>query len=147
MQTRQRKAQISFEYLVIVGLAILVIVPALLFFLSFTGGSEDAVTHAKMGEIGSQMLKTSSDAYALGRHSWLTLDVTLPESTESVQIPLGTDELVFSYGTKYGTSQAVFFSKVPLQSEAADGILVQDRAGVVSFRFTSYGANVTVSNE
>ena len=144
------RGQISFEYLIIVGLALLVIVPALFFFLTFTGGGEDAVLHSRVAELGTQMVRTAGDSYALGRHSWLTLDVNIPEDVESISVYSDGSEYEFAvrYLTSHGTSEAVFYSPTPLTHQAISSssnlTLVQDRVGQVSFRFTSQGTNVTV---
>ena len=142
---RCSRAQISFEYLIIVGLAILIIVPALFFFLSFTSGGEDAVTHSRVGEIGTEMIRSTNDVYALGRHSWLTLDLILPEEIESISMYSGDDsnEYVITYLTSHGSSSAVFYSSTPLNVQGSQDI-VSDRVGQVSLRFTSCGTNVSV---
>ena len=156
---RDVRGQISFEYLVIVGLAILVIVPALLFFLTFASGGDDAVAHTRVAEIGSQFLSTSSEVFSLGRNSWLTLDVTLPETIENISINHNTstlDELIITYRTKNGPTDAVFFSDVSLGNASADPssggslidgaqyLLTSERVGVASFRLTSAGEYVWV---
>lgn len=149
------KGQISFEYLVIVGLALLVIVPALLFFLTFTRGGDDSVTHARVAEIGSEMTAVSSEVFALGKSSWLTLDTSIPETVENVSIihhvgPNTPDEIVITYRTKNGLSQGVFFSGVPLSNSSKSlndneqGLVFNERVGVVSMRFTSGGEFVWV---
>lgn len=148
------RGQISFEYLVIVGLALLVIVPALLFFLTFTSGGDDSVTHARVAEIGSEMIAISSEVFALGRNSWLTLDTTIPESVENLSVINNSgypDEIVITYRTKNGLSQGVFFTDVPLSndtvllSDSSPAPVFDDRVGVVSLRFTSRGDFVQVS--
>ena len=148
------RAQISFEYLVIVGLAILVIVPALLFFLTFASGGDDSVAHTRVAEIGSQMLSTSSEVFSLGRGSWLTLDVTIPETVENASIihnANAADEIIITYRTKNGPTTAVFFSEVALSNTSSalgDGdqaVLFSDGVGVVSMRITSAGQFVWVA--
>ena len=150
---RSTRAQISFEYLVIVGLAILVIVPALLFFLTFASGGDDSVAHTRVAEIGSQLIGTSAEVFALGRNSWLTLDVTLPETVESVTITHydnAPDELVISYRTSNGVTNGVFFSDVDLANSTAAPtnestyVVLSERIGVVSLRLTSAGQFVWV---
>ncbi len=148
------RGQISFEYLVIVGLALLVIVPALLFFLTFTRGGDDSVTHARVAEIGSEMTALSSEVFSLGKSSWLTLDTLIPETVENVSVIRNTgslDELVITYRTQNGLSQGVFFSSVPLANstdpvaEGSQSLLFSERVGIVSLRFTSGGDFVWVS--
>jgi len=148
------RGQISFEYLVIVGLALLVIVPALLFFLTFTRGGDDSVTHARVAEIGAEVGAVSSEVFSLGKNSWLTLDTSIPETIENVSIVhynAGTpDELVITYRTKNGLSQGVFFSDVPLSNgtsaldDGESALVFHDRVGVVSLRLTSQGDFVQV---
>lgn len=148
-----RRAQISFEYLVIVGIAIMVIVPTLLFFLTFTGTSEDSVSHSRVNEIGLEMMETAQNVYALGKHSWLTLDVNVPDSVNGFYIS-DIGELIIQYDTKHGPTDAVFYltnhlvllnkTNQGLGSSEELNIITSGRPGIMSFRFTSRGANVTV---
>lgn len=144
------RAQVSFEYLVIVGLAIMIIVPSLLFFLTFSGGNEVSATHNRVNEIGLDMVRTAANTYALGKHSWLTLDVNLPEGVEGVYLT-DSDELVIRYHTNYGLSEALFFPNVALTNSSGVitageyNSIVADRPGIVSFKFTSLGDRINVS--
>lgn len=149
------RGQISFEYLVIVGIAILIIVPTLLFFLSFSQGNEDTAVHSAVNGIGLSMLDISSEVYSLGIHSWNTLDVNVPESVTGIYLS-NQNELVIQYYTKYGLTDAVFYPVITL-TNATDTIqlidptklnpVVIDRTGIVSLRFTSQGTNVSISVE
>jgi uncharacterized protein (UPF0333 family) len=148
------KGQVSFEYLVIIGLAMLLILPAVLFFFQTAGGIDDAAVHLQVNEIGLEMSATAANAYALGRNAWLTLDVTVPEAVEQFYIMdphEGGNELIITYNTEHGLMDAVFFPIITI-TNATDSIgaagrhlLAKARPGIMSFRFTSQGLNVSVS--
>lgn len=131
----------------------MVIVPTLLFFLTFTGTSADSVSHSRVNEIGMEMMETAQNVYALGRHSWLTLDVNVPDSVDGFYIS-NSSEIVIQYNTKYGLTDAVFYPRNDLVILNASGlglnsaeelnIIAAGRPGVMSLRFTSQGQNVTV---
>lgn len=150
------RGQISFEYLVIVGLAIIIIVPTLLFFLGFSQGNEDTAVHGTVNAIGLSMVDVASEVYALGRNSWNTLDVNFPEAVTGVYIS-NRNEIVIQYYTKHGQVDAVFYPSVVLTNETdnletggstkvLNPILV-DRTGLVALRFLSLGTNVSVRVE
>jgi len=145
------RGQISFEYLVIVGISILIIVPTLLFFLGFSQGNEDVATHSAVNGIGLSMVEMASEVYSLGKNSWNTLEVNAPEGVTGMYIS-NKNEIVIQYYTKYGLTNAVFYPIVTLTNETDTLItdttalnpIVVGRTGILSFRFLSQGTNVSV---
>lgn len=104
-----RKAQSSVEYMFIVVLALTLILPASFLFFDFSKSSEDAVIGSQINRVGNEILATTEQVYVIGNGSRVTLELVLPETLESVVI-YDEVELVISYHTQTGLSQAVFFS-------------------------------------
>jgi len=151
-----RHGQVSFEYLIIVGVALMLIVPALVFFLRTSAGIDDASSHLRVHEIGLEMTSTAANVYALGRFSRLTLDVSVPEAIEGFYVVPGLagepNELIIRYYTRHGLTEAVFFPLVKLTNASdtillvGESVLVNARPGIMSLRFVSQGLNVSVSD-
>ena len=110
-----RKAQSSVEYLFIVVLALTLILPASFLFFDFSKSSEDAVISAQINRVGTSILATAEQVYVIGNNSRVTLTLVLPDILESVII-YDEEELVISYYTQTGLSQAVFFSDISIMN-------------------------------
>jgi len=135
--------QSSLEYLIIVGIALGILVPAVFFFASYTSSRGAAGTAGQIAEIGTSMVTAASEAYALGAGARRQVDVTLPEGVARIWVQ--GSELAFSYESPNGVSDAVFFAAVPLNSSYPDGNVTVPHAGATRFRFVSLGASVSVT--
>ena len=105
------KAQSSVEYLFIVVLALTLILPASFLFFDFSRSSEGAVISSQINRVGNQLLSSAEQVYVIGNNSRVTLNLVLPDNLISA-IVYDEVELVISYYTQTGVSQAVFFSDV-----------------------------------
>ena len=149
------RGQLSFEYILIIGMALLIIVPSIMFFLRYSQGSKDAVTHNRVQEIGLAMTKSAAEAYALGKSSWLTLEVNMPAEVEGVYASkafgagFAETELVINYRTQQGVTTAVFYPPIPIvnATESAEdmNVISERRQGIVRYRFSSLGNRVAVA--
>lgn len=115
---RSRNGQSSIEYLFIVVLALTLILPASFLFFDFSRSSEDSVISSQINRVGNDILSSAEQVYVIGNNSRVTLDLVLPDSLESVVI-YDEVELVVSYYTQTGLSQAVFFSDVNITNGTA----------------------------
>ena len=104
-----KKAQSSMEYLFIVVLALTLILPASFLFFDFSKTSEDSVISAQINRFGMGILASAEQVYVIGNNSRVTLEFVLPDSLVSAVI-YEEQELVISYYTQTGLTQAVFFS-------------------------------------
>ena len=106
------------EYLFVVVLSLALILPASFLFFDFSKGSEDAVVASQVNRIGNRIVSSAEEMYVLGDDSRVTLDLVMPDSLESMEI-YGERELVVSYYTQTGLSQAVFFSDINMTNGTA----------------------------
>ena len=137
------RGQASLEYLIIVGIALGLLVPAVFFFASYSSGRSSSASAAQINEVGLSMVSAASEAYALGAGARRQVEAELPEGITRIWVS-GT-ELSFRYENEQGFSDAVFFAAVPLATAYADGNVTRPHAGVTRFRFVSNGATVTVT--
>jgi hypothetical protein len=137
------RAQSSLEYLIIVGIALGLLVPAVFFFASYSKSRESSGTSAQINEIGLQIVSTASETYALGKNARRQVDAAMPAGVRRIYVS-GT-ELIIVYETQKGISEAVFFASVPLVTPYSDGNVSIAHAGLTHFRMTSLGLSVNVS--
>jgi len=104
----RKKGQGSVEYLSIVGIALMILIPATILFTNYTRSANEEVLANQLNMIGQRILNKAEEMYVVGADSWSTIEATFPESFESATLYDGKD-LVFKYGTSGGYSQVVFF--------------------------------------
>jgi len=131
-----KSGQVSVEYLVIVGIALGLLIPGVLFFYVYSQSNVGSTTSSRINDAGLQMISTANNAYAQGTGAWQTLEFIMPESVTRVYT--NDTELVFVYETQDGTSHAVFFSPVTLVTSLPDGnISKEPHPGATRYRFTT----------
>lgn len=107
------KAQISTEYLIILGVAIAAILPAGYFFYQYSSSSDDQTTRSQIEVIGNEILVNAESVYGLAEGSLVSLDVKYPDSIIDIYI-MDFNELIIKYELSIGVTESVFFSKVAL---------------------------------
>jgi uncharacterized protein (UPF0333 family) len=138
------RGQVSVEYLVIVGIAIGLLIPAVLFFYAYSQTNEGTAVSSRVNEIGLQMVSTSKSAYALGVGSRQSLEFTMPEGITRVYV--NGPELTIQYQTRSGAlSEAVFFSNIALVTSFTNGDVAAVHPGPTHYRFVSQGGQVNIT--
>jgi hypothetical protein len=148
------RAQISLEYLVIIGVALGLLLPGVYFFFFYSKSSIEGTTSTRLNDIGLKMLSTAKGSYALGAGARQTIDLVMPDAVTGITIsrtggaPGAVSELVFTYDTPYGPSEAVFFSDVKILNEldSTDGNLSTPHSGLTRYQFVSNGQNVSITD-
>lgn len=136
------KAQISTEYLIILGIAIAAILPAGYFFYTYSTASNDKTIRGQVENIGNQMLVNAESIYGLSDGSLVTLDVKFPENIRDIYI-LEEKDLVISYELSSGITESVFFSKIPLSGNYTYPDKSSGTLPITNSTFTDANANIT----
>lgn len=148
MWCSRRRAQASVEYLFVVALALLLIIPATYLFFDFSKDSEDSVVAAQINRLGLQITTKAEEIYVLGNNSRVTLELSVPDAIASAII-YDERELVMSYYTQSGTSQAVFFTDFNMTNGThrcvSNPCNVSLPPGLVRLRVISRGDHVWVA--
>ena len=108
-----RRAQVSMEYLVVVGIALLILIPGSYFFYKYSRNTNDQVVRSQIDSVGSQIVSQAKSVYSFGKDNRVTIDINIPAEVKNVTLYDG-EELVFTYGSNSGTQEALFFTDVNL---------------------------------
>lgn len=112
-KTLKSKAQVSVEYLIIIGLSFSILIPGGYFFYNYSKNSNEGTIRTQITQIGTAMITSAESIYGLSEGSLVTLDLRYPPNIRDIYI-LGGKELVIKYELSSGMNEAVFFSKVTL---------------------------------
>jgi len=142
-----KRGQSSVEYLFVVALSLMLIVPASFLFLGYSSSQEDTIVSAQINRIGNEILTKSEEMYVIGNNSWMTLELTLPSNFQNATI-YGEKELVIDYFVRTGYTQAVFFSDVNITNGThrciANPCSVRLTPGINNVRILSRGDYISL---
>jgi len=82
------------EYLLVTGLIMLVIVPSIYIFYSYSHKSNEEIAQSQVNRFGTQIIDAAEEIYYLGGPSKTTLDLTMPKGVKGMEI-WRNQELVF----------------------------------------------------
>ena len=119
MEGSHHKSQSSVEYLIIVALTFVIIVPTTYLFYTYSQQSTDELSDSQLTKIGRNIVDTTESVYYSGLNSKAVLDFNLPENVQSVIIIDGR-ELVFNMSTHFGVSEVVFFSSINMTTDGSN---------------------------
>jgi uncharacterized protein (UPF0333 family) len=97
------KAQIATEYVIIVGFAILIIIPLALIFSRYIMDTQSQVTSTQADRISKQIVDAAESVYYMGAPSKTTIKVYMPKDVISINIT--SKEITFVISTKAGPSE------------------------------------------
>lgn len=129
------------EYLMMVGVAFMILVPMMYIFYDFTTSTRDEIALAKLDKIGNTIVNTAEEVFFLGPPSKSTIYYTMPQGVVHAEVR-GPDILVFYYGGLYDSSsdslmnskQVIIPSNVPLEFDPSadlDSLLSSGRKSLV----------------
>jgi hypothetical protein len=140
------KAQAALEYLMIVGLAFVIIMPMVYMFYSYTVSTQEEVGMAKIHKIGVDIAAAAEDVYYLGEPSRSTIKVNMPEMIAGVSVldaaPGYTGSLIIFYFGDVGLNQSIVIpSKIPLDLDLNEEDYSPGRKEII-VEATSQGARI-----
>jgi len=150
-----KKGQGAFEYIMVVGIAMILIVPGAVLFFNYSKRSADETLRAQIDMVGKDIVEGVEKVYYIGENSWETVKVDVPDNVNWIYV-LDDYELVIVYDTQVGLSEAVFYSDIPMTTPylPIDGKYyinditdptVKSHAGLRIIRITSRGTFVVIN--
>ena len=103
-------AQVSVEYMLVMGFAALMTVPLLLIYYTYSSDSSDSVATGQAIQIARRIVDSSESVYYLGKPSQTTLKLNFPDRISSAN--LSNREVIFQIKTKNGITDIVEVSSV-----------------------------------
>jgi len=101
MNGTKKEAQISVEYLMIMGFVTVITIPLIIIYFTFTQESGDEIKSTQILQISKKIIDAAESVYYLGEPSQTTLRVNIPNNVIGINLSSGK-EVVFKIKTKAG---------------------------------------------
>ncbi len=112
MKKKERKGQISIEYLMIVGFVTFVVIGILGIAFFYSGAIKDKIKETQINNYANKIISTSESVFFAGEPSKATISAYLPDNVR--QIEISGNELTINFSSSSGTNIVEFTSEVQL---------------------------------
>lgn len=109
---KRNKAQVSIEYLIIVGFVTFVVMAIIGIALFYSGTIKDKIKENQVGNYANKIIATAESVYYAGEPSKATISGYLPESVKDIRIE--ENSLVITFSTSSGKNIIAYSSDVPI---------------------------------
>ncbi len=110
MKKRDRKAQVSMEYMIVIGFVTFVVLVLLIQSFFYRRQVENQVSTTQGEQIVKSIIDTSEQVYYVGKPTKTTLKVSMPDGIQSLDFVNGT--VLMRIKTQSGISDITYPSKV-----------------------------------
>lgn len=107
-----KKAQVSFEYLVIMGFVTVILILILSISIFYSSSVEDQIKVTQMNNYANKIISSAESVFYSGKPSKATITAYLPKDIKEIEIV--DNSLVISIQTSSGLNKRVFESNVPI---------------------------------
>jgi uncharacterized protein (UPF0333 family) len=162
----KKRGQAAVEFLMVVGVAFTMLVPALYLFTQYSSTSNQIVIASQVERIGKEIISSAESVYYYGKNSKSTIKLSFPEKINSIYlnpkknktcaedtITDDTDscvsELVFNVSIFGGESHFVFYTPINITLNITSEYSMQDavQAGLKSLAIESYGDYINITRK
>lgn len=105
----QNKTQSSLEYLLVVALTFVIMVPTAYLLYSYSKESAQEIKDSQITQIGKTIVDSAEAIFYSGEGSKTEIELNIPDNVNKVEIIDGR-ELVFNVRADFGSSDIIFFS-------------------------------------
>jgi len=109
----KKRGQVSIEYMIIVGIATVVIISLLAISNYYSKEVETTINTNQIDRIAKEIVDTAESMYYFGEPSKTTIKVFIPEGIKHINI--SNNELNFKVRTQTGLTDMSYGSSVPMQ--------------------------------
>lgn len=110
------------EYLLIVAIAFIIIVPAAFVFYNYSKESSQEISDSEIAKLGKAIVDAAEVVYYSGEGAKTVLELNVPDNLANTFIVDGR-ELVLNMTTSFGNSEVVFFSSVNLTTDSSNCVV------------------------
>jgi len=107
-----KKLQVSFEYLIIMGFIMFVIIAVLGIAIFYGGTINDQIKETQLGNCANKIISTTESVFYAGQPSKATISCFFPDNIKNLSID--DDNLYIESFTSSGVSTRAFPSNVPI---------------------------------
>lgn len=119
MQKKAKFAQVSIEYLIVVGFVTFVIITILGIAFFYSGAIKDRIKTTQINNFANKIISTSESIFYYGKPSKATISVYLPDNVKDINIT--DNNLYITFQTSSGPNKIAFSSKVPISGTLSSG--------------------------
>jgi uncharacterized protein (UPF0333 family) len=112
IKKRERRGQISMEYLIVTGFVVFVIVGILGVALYYSTSLKDGVTTYNLNNFGNKVTSAAESVFYSGSPSQATISAYLPEGVREIGIV--ENAIYMNVSTSTGILSVAYFSDVPI---------------------------------
>lgn len=163
----QKKGQAAVEFLMVVGVAFTMLVPAFFLFSMYSETSNQIIIASQIDRMGKEMIANIESIYYYGKHSKTTLKVNFPKRIQDIYLnprlhyPQDTDdcmdddkaclsEIVFEtdlFSAGGDNSHFVYFTHINVSADFTGELSEREAVtqGLKTFTIESYGDYVNIS--
>lgn len=132
-----KKAQISVEYLIILGFLIFVVISILGVAFFYAGNVRDKIVMSQVTSFANKVVSTAESVFYSGEPSKATISGYIPQEVRDIEIL--EDSLIIDVQTSAGVSKVSFSSEVPIT-----GSITSDQ-GIKKIKIEAVGNQVVIS--
>lgn len=132
-----KKAQVSFEYLIIMGFVTFVIIGVLGVSFLYSAGIKDRLKVIQIENFGNKITTSAETVFHSGEPSKITISTYLPENVEKVEII--ENNVVITFELSSGKSKVAFSSKVPIQGT------ISSYSGIKNLKIEAFADRAQIS--
>ncbi len=110
---KPKRSQAAMEYLMVAGIAFVIIVPMMYVLYQYTSDMGQDVSEAKIKKIGDDIVNSAEQIFYLGEPSRTTLRFDMPDGVHRIYVT-GDRTLVFELGDQYSSREVAIFSNVDI---------------------------------
>lgn len=108
----KKRAQVSIEYLIIVGFVVAVLIGIISLAFFYSGTIKDRIKMTQINNFANKIISTSESVFYAGEPSKATISVYLPENVKEIEII--ENSLVLTFQASSGLNKISFSSQVPI---------------------------------
>ena len=133
-----KQAQISMEYLIIVGFVAAITIPLIIIFNTHSSEMNEQIVSNQIDNIATKIVDSAESVYYLGENSKVTFRIYMPKNINAALI--GDNEVVFYVKKMAGIDHVVKYSSVPINGS------ISVNSGIHDIVVESRGDHVWVIN-
>jgi uncharacterized protein (UPF0333 family) len=144
MGDREERAQASIEFLLIVGIATMVLIPAMYFFFIYSEKSQETTRINQIEKLGTDIINKAETVYYYSDPSKMELVETMPDNVKGIGIVNdwgnNINLLIINYSSRGKIQPIVFLSRVNINGsfEARDFTVGRKVISIEAKRYNQY---------
>ena len=116
MDNAKKEAQISVEYMVIIGFVTIITIPLIIIYYTFTQEANDEITSSQISQIAKKIVDAAESVYYMGEPSQTALRINMPGNVISANLSSGK-EIVFKIRSGTGEADIVQTALINISGE------------------------------